>query len=109
MSTDIHLRELMSSDLDLFFEFQLDSEANHMAAFVADNPTDRAAFDAHWRRIQEDSSVVVRSIEYDGRVVGSVCSYSEADKEEVTYWLSKAYWGRGIATRARSLFLKQII
>jgi hypothetical protein len=40
MSTDIHLRELMSSDLDLFFEFQLDSEANHMAAFVADNPTD---------------------------------------------------------------------
>ena len=27
---------------------------------------------------------------------------------EVTYWLGKAYWGNGIATRALSLFLDHV-
>ncbi|MCX6099824.1 MAG: GNAT family N-acetyltransferase [Candidatus Bipolaricaulota bacterium] len=39
---------------------------------------------------------------YDGQVVGSVLSYEEAGKPEVSYWIGKEYWGKGFATRALS-------
>src|ERR1700730_10727135 len=41
---EVLLRDVMSSDLPIFFEQQLDSDANHMAAFTAKDPTDRDAF-----------------------------------------------------------------
>jgi ribosomal-protein-alanine N-acetyltransferase len=31
-------------DLDFFFNFQLDKEANHLAAFTAKNPEDKLAY-----------------------------------------------------------------
>ena len=38
-------------------------------------------------------------------MVGSVLSYEEDGKAEVSYWLGKKYWGKGIATRALLDFL----
>ncbi len=46
----IHLRDVIESDLTVFFEQQLDPVANHMAAFTAKDPADRDAFNAHSRR-----------------------------------------------------------
>jgi RimJ/RimL family protein N-acetyltransferase len=43
-----------------------------------------------------------------GQVVGSVLSYEEASKPEVSYWIGKEYWGKGLATRALSDFLAHI-
>lgn len=76
-----------------------------MAAFPA---RPREAFFAHWRRIMSDPSVVVRTIEADGRVAGNVVSFMNGDAREVGYWLSRAFWGRGIATRALALFLREV-
>ena len=42
----ITIREVESSDLESFYEHQLDPEAIRMAAFVGKNPKDKAAFDA---------------------------------------------------------------
>src|SRR6266480_3404117 len=50
-SVTITIRNVETSDISIFFEQQLDLEANRMAAFVRDDPHDRAAFDAHWKRI----------------------------------------------------------
>lgn len=54
---NIRLRAVIESDLDAFFEFQLDPEANQMAAFVARDPTDKTAFLNHWKKdsVRQDS------------------------------------------------------
>ncbi len=44
---DIVLRDVTMGDIPIFFEQQLDSEANQMAAFTVKNPADWEAFIAH--------------------------------------------------------------
>ena len=76
-----------------------------MAAFTAKDPTNQAAFTAHWQRILTDETVIIKTITCAGQVAGSVSSYEEEGKPEVTYWLGKEYWGKGIATWALQAFL----
>jgi len=105
---NLFLRDVVDDDLPLFFEFQLDPDANYMAAFIARNPTDREAFTAHWKKILVEPTSINRTIVCDGQVVGSVASYEESGKPEVTYWIGRAHWGKGIATRALTAFLAQV-
>lgn len=107
MTSEIELREVADGDLPVFFDNQLDPEAVHMAAFTAKDPADREAFDAHWARIRADESVVIRTIVVDGEVAGSVLSYVESGNPEVSYWIGRSHWGRGIATRGLRLFLEE--
>ena len=107
MTRQIELRNVTDSDLPIFFEQQLDPAANHMAAFTSRDPVDREAFEAHWTQILDDGAVVVRTILFDGHVAGHVASYERSGKPEVTYWLGKQYWGRGVATKALSEFLNE--
>jgi RimJ/RimL family protein N-acetyltransferase len=108
MTHDLQLRPVVDDDLPIFFDQQLDPDANYMAAFTAKDPTDRAAFMAHWRRILAAPTVMIRTIVVDGAVVGSVLSYEEDGRPEVSYWLGKPYWGQGIATRALAAFLADV-
>ncbi len=108
-TSDILLRDVMRSDLPIFFDQQLDPDANHMAAFTAKDPSDRDAFMAHWSRILGDETSTIQTILFDGQVAGSVLSYVDEDGQlEVSYWIGKPYWGKGVATRALSAFLKHI-
>lgn len=50
---------------------------------------------------EEDLDAVVR----DGDVVGSIGHFVADGRTEVTYWVDRAAWGRGIATRALHLLL----
>jgi len=104
---EVRLREVVDADLPVFFEQQLDPQANYMAAFTSRDPTDRAAFDAHWARVRAKDTVNMRTILVDGMVAGHVASYIDAEfgKPEVTYWIGKEYWGKGVATRALTAFL----
>lgn len=109
MPGEVTLRDVADSDLPIFFEQQLDADANWMAAFTARDPTDRDAFMAHWTRIRGDPSNSIQTILFNGLVAGSVSSYvEEPGKPEVTYWLGKEFWGQGIATRALAAFLGQM-
>ena len=104
----VTLRDLLDSDLAIFFQQEQDPEAIHMAAFTAADPSDHTAFLAHWARIRADPGVIIQTILVDGAVAGSVSSYQEEPgKPEVTYWLGKEFWGQGIATRALALFLAE--
>lgn len=104
------LRGVEETDLPIFFEYESDPAAVHMAAFTAKNPADRAVFDAHWKRILSDEAVIVRTVLFEGHVVGSVASFidQEFGKREVTYWIGRQYWGKGIATKALSKFLREL-
>lgn len=76
-----------------------------MAAFTAEDPGDRAAFDAHWQRIFANETNTVRTIVADGAVAGHIASFLRDGDLEVTYWIDRAMWGRGLATGALRAFL----
>ena len=101
------LRDVEDGDLDILFDYWTDPESNWMAAFTAVDPHDRDAFDERWRRLRESETITVRTIEADGVVVGSIGSWDSDGKREVTYWLGREHWGRGLATRALVDFLAE--
>jgi RimJ/RimL family protein N-acetyltransferase len=106
----MELRDVEDADLPVLFEQQLDPEANRMAAFTATDPADRDAFAAKWVRIRADETVTIRTIVVDGSVAGSVLLWrdEELDGPEVSYWIGKEYWGRGVATAALTELVRLI-
>ncbi len=105
MTDSVLLRDVIASDLPIFFEQQFDPVANQMAAFPA---RDRDAFMAHWAKIMADESNILKTILYGDRVAGNIVSWEHSGEREVGYWLGREFWGKGIATRALSLFLEQV-
>lgn len=76
-----------------------------MAAFTVKDPADKGAFMEHWRRILADEAIMKKTILFDGDVVGNVLSFEQSGEREVSYWIAKKYWGKGVATKALSEFL----
>lgn len=101
----ITLRDTESSDLELLFNFQLDAEARYSAAFMAENSTDKAAYLEKWMRFLNDPTVTAQTILVDGNIVGSLGKYLMEGEAEITYWLDRAFWGKGIASAAVKDFL----
>lgn len=104
----ISIRPVEQEDLDHFFSHEQDMEAQKMAAFIPENFGDRDVFDSHWRRILEMETVVARTILHEGGVCGHIIKFEIEGEAEVTYWIDKVCWGRGIATKALSLLLKEV-
>ena len=96
----VSLRPLVDADLDAIHEQMKDPDSIRMAAFTPDDPADRHAFLAHMSRVRDDPSVVQRVIEADGTIAGTIASFRIDDQTEVTYWIDRALWGRGIASAA---------
>ncbi len=107
MPNTILLRDVIASDLPIFFEQQLDPVANQMAAFPA---RDREAFMAHWVKILADKTNILKTILFVRQVAGNIVSWEQLDRRasEVGYWLGREFWGKGIATQALSAFLEQV-
>jgi RimJ/RimL family protein N-acetyltransferase len=76
-----------------------------MAAFTTADPDDRAAFDAHMTRVRTSPENTLRAITADGVFAGTISSFVIDGDTEVTYWLDKQFWGRGIAGRALAQLL----
>ena len=105
-SNTITLRDVAGSDLDKFYAYNKEPEAVRMAAFTSKDTSVREAFDAHWAKIMNDDTVMIKTILYNGEVTGSVLSFEMFGNTEVSYWIGMKYWGRGIATSALAEFLK---
>jgi RimJ/RimL family protein N-acetyltransferase len=102
---DVALRPVEDRDLDVLFEMMRDPEAVRMAAFTPEDPSDRAAFDAHQARVRAAPGITHRVVTCDGQVVGSIASFPIEGQTEITYWIDRAAWGQGIATQAVALLL----
>jgi RimJ/RimL family protein N-acetyltransferase len=96
----ISLREVRDSDLPAFWEQLSDPAAQHMAGVTRKYHYDRDQFDSYWARIRADPAVIMRTVLLDDVVVGHASVYGSPDEREVTYWIDRAYWGRGLATAA---------
>ncbi|GAA2759665.1 GNAT family N-acetyltransferase [Actinopolymorpha rutila] len=105
---DVRLRTVEDADLPFFFAHLQDPEAIQMAAFTPADPSDRDGFEARWQRIRTHPTGTVRTVLADGQVAGHVASFDYAGNTEVTYWLGREHWGRGVATRALREFLAEV-
>jgi RimJ/RimL family protein N-acetyltransferase len=108
VSDNLVLRDVGESDLAILFDHQRDPDASYMAAFISRDHSDWEAFLKHWKRILADPTVMMKAILWGGRVVGSVGSFELEGKPQVTYWIGKEHWGKGIATRALTQFLRHV-
>lgn len=106
--TNIALRPVSDSDLDAIFEQKSDPVSVEMAAFAADDPNDRATFDSHMARITRMPGVTFRVITSDDGFVGTISCFVLDGVTDVTYWIVRSSWGRGIATRALELLLQEV-
>jgi RimJ/RimL family protein N-acetyltransferase len=80
-----------------------------MAAFTAKDPEDRTAFTEHWAKILADETITLRTILFEDFVAGHIVSHGWFGEPEISYWIGKEFWGRGIATRALSDLLDQLL
>ena len=94
MDTDFSLRDVLEADLPIFFAYQLDPDAQAMAAFTSKDPANREAFLAHWHQILADPTTINRTIVVDGQVAGSVSSYYDDGHPEVTLLAWQAVLGQ---------------
>ena len=99
------LREVRDEDLAVLFEQWADPVAAHMAAFTAPDHMDWDAFERRWSRLRADETVINRVIVVEDEVAGSIGSWGGPDEREITYWIGRSHWGRGIATAAVEAFL----
>lgn len=104
----VALRPLRESDFDALFRQMSDPESVRMAAFTPEDPDDRHRFDAHMTRVMKSRENINRAITWRGDVVGSIACFLVEGQTEVTYWVDRAVWGRGIASQALVLFLEVV-
>ena len=104
----VTLRPVQDSDLDALFRQMSDPESVRMAAFTAEDPSDRQWFDAHMVRVMESPENTLHAITCQGDLVGSIGSFVVEGQTEVTYWIDRAAWGRGIASQALALLLEVV-
>jgi ribosomal-protein-alanine N-acetyltransferase len=102
----ITLTETTADDLHLLFEFQLDEEANYLAAFTAKDISDKVAYLEKYTKHLADPTITMRTIKANDEIVGSVAKYMMEGDAEITYGIDKKYWRQGIATTALADFLK---
>jgi RimJ/RimL family protein N-acetyltransferase len=104
---NVSLRPLEDGDLDAIYQQVTDPESVRMAAFTAADQTDRSAFLDRMSRLRADTSVSHRVIEVDGGVAGTIGSFRIDDQLEVTYWIDRAQWGKGVASAALRIVLAE--
>jgi RimJ/RimL family protein N-acetyltransferase len=102
---EVALRPVEDADLDALFEQMRDPESVRMAAFTPEDPDDRTAFDARMATARTSPDITHRAVIADGRLVGSIAAFVVAGDTEITYWIDRSAWGRGIASQALALFL----
>jgi|SRR5579885_1362921 len=105
---NVSLRPIEDRDLDEIFQQTADPESIRMAAFTAEDQSDRRAFLDRMSRVRTDRGTWNRIIDADGVVAGTIAFFRVDGQAEVTYWIDRAHWGKGIATAALQMLLAEI-
>ena len=106
INNHITLTETVIDDLNAFFKFQLDKEANYLAAFTPKNQNDKTAYLEKYTRHLADPTINMRTIRVNEVTAGSIAKFIMENKAEITYWIDRKFWGQGIASTALNEFLK---
>lgn len=101
----VKLRQTKISDLEILFRFQLDKEANYLAAFTPKDQPDQEAYFAKFSKFLDDPTINMQTILVNETIVGSIAKFEMEGDTEITYWIDRSFWGKGIATTALGNFL----
>ncbi|AZB10817.1 N-acetyltransferase [Chryseobacterium sp. G0162] len=101
----IELRPTTVDDLGTLFQFQLDAEANHLAAFTSKDFANKDAYLVKYTRLLNDPTVNNQTIIVGTVIAGSIAKFIMEGNTEITYWIDKEFWGKGVATKALKEFL----
>ncbi len=102
---DVRLRPVQPGDLPRIFDMQLDPESNRMAGTI---PRTREAFDAHWAKMLPDPTLAARVVLVGEVLVGLISCFPRDAQDHVGYWIDRAHWGAGVASRALELLLQEV-
>jgi RimJ/RimL family protein N-acetyltransferase len=102
---NVSLRPIEDRDLDALYAQATDPDSIRLAAFTSATWTDRDAFLTRMARLRADESITCLAIDVDGTAVGSIGAFHIEGELEVTYWVDRAHWGKGVATAALELLL----
>jgi RimJ/RimL family protein N-acetyltransferase len=106
--SSVILRDMTEADLDVLFDIQDDEAAQQMAAFTSPDGGTRETYVAKWRKIVADPEITKKVILIDDEIVGSVVSFVVEGDTEVTYWIRRDQWGRGVASAALAGLLREV-
>ena len=54
------------------------------------------AFERRWSKLRADETVLARVIVVGDDIAGTIGSWGDAGEREVTYWIGRSYWGKGL-------------
>lgn len=103
----IALRPYDLGDADRLAQLLNDPEVTEMTASIP-YPFARSDAEAFLSNVRnEEGRKVSRAVLLDDAMVGGVKlgATRPGGREELGYWIGRAYWGQGIATRAVAMFL----
>lgn len=103
--SNVRLRPSVVADLEHLFTIQLDEEANHLAAFTSKASNDKQAYLEKYTKLLNEPTVNQQTILVGENIAGSIAKFEIEGEAEITYWVDKKYWGKGIATTALREFL----
>lgn len=103
-NSNITLTPTVKDDLEVLFQFQLDKEANYLAAFTSKDPNDKAAYIEKFTKHLADPTINMQTIKSNGEIIGSLAKFFIESDAEITYWIDKKFWRQGIATTALKRF-----
>lgn len=101
----VNLTTTVPQELESFFLFQLDKEASHLAAFTSNDSRDKTAYIKRFTKLLDDPTVNSRTIKVDNEIAGSIAKFEINGDAEITYWIDRKFWGKGVATSALKTFL----
>ena len=101
----VRLRPVEPADLPRIYDLQLDPESNRMAVTI---PRTREAFDSHWAMSLDDPSITARAVLVGEELIGYISRFPVDGHDHVGYWIDRAFWGMGIASRALHLLLQEV-
>ncbi len=92
MSDNVWLRPMEVSDLPIYFQYQLDPEANAMAVT---RPRSPEAFAEHWAVSFNDPMLFPERFWWARNFAGCVACLKLYGEDSIGYWLGRPFWGRG--------------
>ena len=101
---NVSLRPVEDGDLDAIYQQVTDPESIRMAAFTAEDQTDRSAFLNRRHACAPTQASRTESSMSTEQSLERLDPSESTISLEVTYWVDRAQWGRGIATAALQFF-----
>lgn len=105
INLEIELKPTEISDLETLFQFQTDKEGGYLAAFMPKDAFDKSAYLEKYTKLLSNPSVNNQTIRIDNTIVGSIAKFEIEGDAEITYWIDRKFWAKGIATKALTAFL----